>query len=76
MIELLLLGTADSSPFEFENHARVHSEPPREGNCISEMLRDVPQTARESLGVYANQPSARKGGGDRERGDHFKERNM
>ena len=62
MIELLLLGTMDSSPFECENHVRVHSEPPKEGNCISEMLTDVPQIAHESLGVYANQPSARKRG--------------
>lgn len=54
MTELLLLGTMDSSPFEFENHVGVHSEPPKEGNCISEMLRDVPQIAHESLGVCAN----------------------
>ena len=43
MIELLLLGTTDSFPFEFVNHARVHAEPPKEGNYISEMLRGIPR---------------------------------
>ena len=68
MIDLLLLGTTDSFPLEFENEARVYSEPPKEGQCISGMLRDIPQTMHESLGVYANQSSARKRG----RGGHGK----
>lgn len=43
MIELLLLGTMDSFPLEFENQSRVYSEPPKEGKCISGMLRDIPK---------------------------------
>ena len=38
MTELFLLGTTDSFPFEFDNHVRVHAEPPKEGNYIPEML--------------------------------------
>lgn len=76
MTELLLLGTMDSSPFEFENHVGVHSEPPKEGNCISEMLRDVPQIAHESLECVQISLLPERGEVDRERDDHFKERNM